>query len=210
MKRSPMTRKTPMRRTRLDRLERHADGTPRFQTPGEAIKAGAIRADMSRAQLKAHSAPAKRSGLPRTTSLRAQQRRQYNRLKPGYLEAHPYCQITIAILGLDEADVIKHHGAYGKPQFGTKGERPARIYHVSRANQLHHRNKANGIRLIDFNYIMSACDAAHDWTEKKKDQARAIGVLCPINCRPDGTMPDGTKQPTTTELLTQRHTEKTK
>lgn len=207
MKRSPMTRKTPMRRTRLDRLERHADGTPRFQTPGEAIKAGAIRADMSRAQLKAHSAPAKRSGLPRTTRLRAQQRRQYNQMKPGYLEAHPYCQITIAYLGLKEAEVIHFNGAFwihkdpaSKSRYGT----------VPRANQLHHRNKANGIRLIDFNYIMSACDAAHDWTERKKDHARRLGILCPINCKSDGTMPDGTKQPTTPELLAQRHAEKAK
>lgn len=190
MKRSPMTRKTPMRRTAMKR----AAADHRYTS-------GLVEAIM------AQNRPAKRSGLKRSSSLRAQQRRQYNRLKPGYLEAHPYCQITIAFLGLNEAEVIHFNGSYwihrdpaSKSRWGV----------VPRANQLHHRNKANGIRLIDFNYIMSACDAAHDWTEKKKDQARAIGVLCPINCRPDGTMPDGTKQPTTTELLTQRHTEKTK
>lgn len=202
MKRSPMTRKTPMRRTRLDRLERHADGTPRFQTPGEAIKAGAIRADMSRAQLKAHSAPAKRSGLPRTTRLRAQQRRQYNQMKPAYLAAHPYCQITICRLGLNEARVIELEGA-----FMLRG---GEVRQVPPATELHHRNKANGIRLINFDYIMSACPAAHDWEERKKSEARRLGILCPINCKSDGTMPDGTKQPTTPELLAQRHAEKAK
>lgn len=142
-----------------------------------------------------------RKGLPHSSSLRAKQRRQYSKEGKAYLLAHPFCKITIAYIGLSEAEVIKADGWYVSKHKGGKRQ-------VQRADQLHHRNKTNGIRLINFDYIMTSCPAAHHWLENHLDLARSLGLLCPINCKPDGTMPDGTKQLTTTELLASRHAQK--
>lgn len=206
----PMVKKIPGLPSRPEYKIKRWNEVERSTVQGRKAGPLAVHCFTATAKRKARKAklaenkPAKRSDLPRSSSQRAQQRRQYNKRKPSFLLDHPFCQITIAYLGLDEADVIKHNGAYRKDHqvcCGAEGY----CFSVPRADQLHHRNKTNGIRLINFDYIMTSCAPAHTWLENHLNLARALGLLCPINCKPDGTMPDGTKQPTTTELLAQRH-----
>lgn len=201
MKRSPMTRKTPMRRTAMKRAAADHRYTRGLVEAIMAQNRPAKRSGKNAASAVVDLA-AKCQGLPRISPARIAQRQEYHRLGPAYLEAHPYCQVEIFIRRLNEAQVIAHQGKYIT--------RTGDIRFVPKAIELHHRNKANGSRLINFEYIMAAGAPAHDWIERHKNKAREMGLLCPINCKPDGTMPDGTKQPATPELLAQRHAEKAK
>lgn len=150
---------------------------------------------------KAKPVPAKRSGkaLPRASSLRSKQRRQYSKLRKVYLLAHPYCQSYIWRNKLSEEKLIVSKGVWYVNGFRCVSPP---------STQIHHRNKANGSRLLNTDYWLAVCDSEHVTIEEFKDVARKVGFLCPINCKPDGTMPDGTKQPTTTELLASRHAAK--
>ncbi len=223
MKRSPLIRKTPMKRTAMKRIllttmavdvssgraeyaVKHWREVERSTIEGRKARGSAVqvfRATAKAAKRKpAQNQPAQR--IRQTSQVRAAQRREYNKMKPAYLAAHPFCQITICRLGLNEQAVITANGSFLYPV----GSPAAVRRQVPFATELHHRNKANGCRLTNFDYIMSASAGAHRWEEEHKDEARAMGILCPINCRPDGTMPDGMKQPTTIELLAQRQASK--
>lgn len=177
-----------------------------------ANSAGTSWRGLSRNSALKRGGPIKRkSKVRRISSSRQIDRRIYNRRRKAYIEAHPFCQIYIAQHRLNEAEVIRNNGTAA---IHTKCSKSAtRLYGVTDgvytiqvplANQIHHRNKADHERLLLEDYWMSAGTVGHRWAEDHKDEARKIGVLCPINARPDGSLPDGQRCLTTPELLEAR------
>lgn len=138
--------------------------------------------------------------IPRISARRRRERAVYSMQNEAYLKAHPFCQITIAIRRLVEAEVIAQGGRYS-----VAGERD-RIYYVPRATQIHHRNKCRGARLTDDRWFMSASSEGHDQVENLKDWARQIDVqlLLPMEADADGRTPGGIQYLTTPELLEAR------
>lgn len=140
----------------------------------------------------------KSASIARVTPERADERREYNRLREEYLRAHPYCQIWIAERGLDEAEVIATLG-YATTGFSFwKGER------VPLSTQIHHRNKCRRARLTDFRFVMAASQKWHDEVENRKSWARDRGYLFPIQADENGRWGAGNQGLTTPELMASR------
>lgn len=141
------------------------------------------------------------SSLRRTTRLasvserRQTQKSEYTREAARYLAEHPYCQIFCFRHELDERAVIKSRGVL---VFSGK------TIEVPRSEEIHHRNKRDGVRLLDKRYWMAACREQHDWVEDHKDVSRALGLLLPINARPDGMLADGSHAIATPELMAKK------
>ena len=123
---------------------------------------------------------------------RATERRMYNRDRGEYLREHPYCQVFIYRHALSEELVIRGSGF----QNGFK---------VPRSTQVHHRNKANGSRLLDKRWWMAAAFEQHQWVEDNKEEARKLGLLLPIQADKDGRWGADQQAVTTRELLDTRH-----
>ena len=133
----------------------------------------------------------------------AAERRAYGPAARSYLKAHPYCQVTIAIQRLNEAEVIAGNGSQTR-RVEFHGQPARETWTIPPATEIHHRNRRNGPRLNRQEFWMSASPSAHRWVEQNPGEARRIGLLCPINAQPDGGMPDGTRCLTTSELLRSR------
>ncbi len=178
---------------------------------------------MHNSRLTRKSSPKRRTGLKRsTTRIRSRSPRKaaldrgYTIGKSEHLIAHPLCQITIAELGLVEAEILaalesnggegsaKEQGPEGWWQEGFN----YRGHFVPFASQLHHRNKRNGPRVADPRWFMSASVAMHNKVENYKDWARGRGYLLNISANPDGLEPGGRQALTTDELLARRAAEK--
>lgn len=136
--------------------------------------------------------PLKRGGyIARISKSRRADRSMYSRDRAEYLRDHPFCEIYIARYGLDPKTVFSNNGVVG----GFK---------VPRSNQIHHRNKTNGPRLLDKRFWMAASGKQHRWAEDNKDDARAIGILLPIQADIQGRWGNAQQGLTTPELLLHR------
>ncbi len=136
-----------------------------------------------------------------TTAKRAAERRQYAKQSAAYLAAHPYDQITIALHGLNE-DSVRWHGTGDSTPVRVKI--PSGIVTVQRSNQIHHRNKGFGARLLDERWWMATCAESHDFVERNKGVARELGLLLPIQADADGKWGAGNSALTTPELMKAR------
>ncbi len=117
--------------------------------------------------------------------------RQYLQDKAVYLAAHPFCQIHIAIFGLDEALVIERGG-----KVSAGGQ-----WFVPRSTDIHHRNKRDGERLLDQRWWISCCRENHDLVERCKAWARDNGLLLPIQADSEGRWGTANQALTTPEFL---------
>lgn len=138
---------------------------------------------------------------------RRRQKDDYLPLRERYLVEHPLCQVTIARLGLDEAEVLRafeadDDGAPGFPTWAAGFHYRGRL--IPFARQIHHRNKSRGARLNDVRFWMSADPAAHDWVEDGKEAARATGFLLPLEADAEGRLPDGTACQQTPDFMRSR------
>lgn len=123
---------------------------------------------------------------------------EYRRRKAIYFAAHPFCQLTIARLGIDEAELLAHVGL----PVSFVGQTFFKGSAIPRATEIHHRNKRScEARLLDERWWMAVSRGAHETIEAAKDWARAEGYLLPINALPDGSTPPGTPQPIPTPEL---------
>jgi hypothetical protein len=122
-------------------------------------------------------------------------------LRQQYLKDHPWCEITIARLRVDPRTIDKDGNAT-IPSMGIQGLECCTV--VPRATQIHHRNKCAGRRRTLVQFWTSAADGPHKWVEEHKAEARAMGLLCPINADPEGKLPDGTRCLDTASLIVVR------
>ena len=133
--------------------------------------------------------PLRRSGYVRhASSHRQEERTRYAHQRLAYLEAHPFCQLTIARLGLEERLVV----ALGGISSG---------WIVPRATEIHHRNKGRGARLLDERWWMAVSASSHEGLEANKGWARECGYLLPIQADADGKWGAGNAALPTPELL---------
>lgn len=133
-----------------------------------------------------------RTKLRPVSKRRSTERKDYNRLKAEYLEAHPFDQIYIAIRGLNEDTIIRSDG-----YFQENGRR----YRVARSDQIHHRNKGRGRRLNDTRWWMATSRLSHDLVEDNKEWAREEGYLLPIQADAEGGWGDGNQALETPALM---------
>lgn len=145
----------------------------------------------------------RRKPIPRISKRRRADLRLYGPARAEFLRQHPLCQITLAILRIDEREALEAFESWTQDtRSGSRLYLYFRGEKIPFANQIHHRNKSNGSeRFLNQDYWMAASEVGHRWAEDKKDQAREIGILLPINAKPDGTLPDGSRCLTTPELL---------
>lgn len=106
----------------------------------------------------------KRTPLRRVSKKRSAQLREYSKLIKIYKEAHPFCEATIKLKGLDEAEVIANDGRYFD---GV----------VPRSTEIHHVAKRYGSRLNDTSKWMAICREMHERIEQNKSWARENGLL---------------------------------
>lgn len=140
----------------------------------------------------------KRSGLRRRSKKRVAQSSVYALVKAEHLAKHPLDQIFMAKHRIDERKALE---LLSRCSHIDISELRFEGFSIPFADQIHHRNKCNGERLIRKEFFMSTAIESHGWAENNKGEARKIGVLCPINAKPDGTMPDGSRCLTTDELM---------
>lgn len=124
-----------------------------------------------------------RTRIPRITLERAAQRRLYRIRVKRYLAEHPFDQIEIALLGLNEAKLIEAAGCY-RDANGTSRR-------IARSTQIHHRNKADHTRLLDERWWLATNATSHYRVENNKDWARELGLLFPFQADRDGCWGDG-------------------
>jgi len=107
----------------------------------------------------------KRTPIKKVKSKRAKELREYSKLREAYLAAHPHCQATIRLNGLNEAEVIERHGHYGTG------------FMVPLATEIHHVGKRYGSRLNDTAKWLAVCRTMHIAIEQDKTWARTNGLL---------------------------------
>lgn len=164
------------------------------------------RKPLSRKTPLRRKVPLKRGGpivrksyrIPRIKPKRKAENASYSEIRKEYLNEHPYCQITIALHGLNETEILEKGRGYREVHRYTA---TGGLVVVPRANQIHHRNKGRGARLVDRRWFMSAANKGHDWVEGHKDFARDLGLLLPIQADAEGRWGAGNQGLTTDELL---------
>ena len=141
-----------------------------------------------------------RKPMNRVSRARASERRAYAIRREQYLIDHPLCQAYMARFGIDERLAVAE-----LREKQEEGMRITTLFYKGRSippsMEIHHRNKSNGERLLNESYWMAVCDWEHAMIERTKDVSRDLGLLCPINARPDGSLPDGSRCLTTAELI---------
>lgn len=149
--------------------------------------------------MRRSGAPLRRTRLRRVNLDRARTNREYAALEEAYLREHPFCMIWIAEHGLRETDVIASDGWATIEIAGRRVRRrcPA-------ATEVHHRNKARGVRKNDQRWWMAASRPRHDYVEACKTWARAEGYLLPFEADPEGRLPDGSVGLTTPDLMAKK------
>lgn len=148
----------------------------------------------------------RKTPIERRTRLRSRSPRRapaalaYRKASLEYLALHPWCQIWIARLGLDEDAVIAQRGLVVLRN--AAGVRYTEC--APRSTEVHHRNKKHGLRLVDQRWWMAASRPAHDWVESNKTEARSLGFLLPIQANEDGEWGAGQRALPTPEFMKAR------
>jgi hypothetical protein len=127
---------------------------------------------------------------------RAIENAQYSRDRLEYLDDHPWCQVTIFMLGLNEAEVIANYGGYW-----STGGIPLRVPH---GVTIHHRNKCRGARKNDRRFWISSSFGMHEMIEQNKRWAREIELLLPMEADENGLCPNGRQYLETPALLAKK------
>lgn len=153
---------------------------------------------MSCTPLQRKSAMKRGAGIKRVSSKRAVERREYAKRRVVYLEAHPLCQIMLAVHRIDESKALEllktvSHLSLSELNCGSLVSPPIAYLGIPFASEIHHRNKCRGARLNDERWWMAGSREGHDYVEKNKKRARAMGLLLEINADEEGIMPDGSR-----------------
>lgn len=119
----------------------------------------------------------KRTNSLRRTKLRPYSKkreaaqREYLKARTCFLIAHPYCQASIHLLGLEESDVIGWNGLY-RDLFGV-------FQPIPHSQDIHHKAGRIGTNLLDTTTWMAVSRAQHDRIHANPKWAREIGFLTP-------------------------------
>jgi hypothetical protein len=113
--------------------------------------------------------PAKRKRLPAFSARRKKDGAVYTKLRREFLAAHPFCQVWIATMRLDEAAVIQWDGIYctlnGAFRFAP------------RATEIHHKAGRYGGNYLNVTTWAAVCRDSHRWLHDNPKLAKAEGWL---------------------------------
>lgn len=111
----------------------------------------------------------RRTPLRRVSLKRQKESREYMKLRAAYLEAHPYCQVTIRLLGLSEAEVIEWKGLH-RTALGNFDQVPA-------SQDIHHKAGRTGTNYLDTNTWLAVSRHQHERIHNNPSWARYHGFL---------------------------------
>lgn len=120
--------------------------------------------------MKRTKAPLRRTRLRRVSAKRAEQNKEYLRLRAAFLKEHPYCQIYLRVFALNEADAIASNGWIGS-EAGLGG-----TIVVPRATDIHH-TKGRGKYLLATATWMAASRWWHRWAHDNPQRAYELGIM---------------------------------
>jgi len=124
---------------------------------------------LRRKPLKRSLKPLKRTRLKKVSSKRSREMKVYAAKRAVFMAAHPFCEITIRTLGLNEADVIAE-GGYYKDVWGRTVRCPA-------SEDCHHVHGRTGSNYLDEKTWMAVCRTQHDRVKAEPKWARENGFL---------------------------------
>lgn len=121
--------------------------------------------------MKRTALPLRRTPLRKVSSKRSRELREYSKKRKAFLEAHPWCQVTLARFGCDERMVITNGGI-----FKVCGDIVGTV-HVPRSCDIHHKAGRTGWRLNDESQWLAVSREAHEWIHANPSEARRRGWL---------------------------------
>lgn len=113
--------------------------------------------------------PAPRKRLPSASARRKREGATYTKLRREFLAAHPFCQVWLQTMGLDEAALVQFGGAY-RTLYGTARYAPA-------STEVHHKAGRYGGNYLDVTTWAAVCSESHRWIHDNPAQAKAEGWL---------------------------------
>ncbi len=124
---------------------------------------------LRKAPLKRSSKPLKRTRLKRVSSKRAKDMKTYSAKRAAYLAAHPWCEATIKLLHLNEAEVISNNGWYSN-LWGRMVRCPASC-------DIHHTAGRTGTNYLDESTWCAISREMHMKCHNEPSWARSVGLL---------------------------------
>lgn len=112
-----------------------------------------------------------RKPIRKVSNKRAKQNREYSKVRAEFLKAHPWCQVQIQTVGVNEEDVIAGHGRVQLPN-GT-------WMLFAEATEIHHKRGRFRSRLCESEYFLACSEAAHRWIHNNPKEAYAAGFMLP-------------------------------
>jgi len=92
----------------------------------------------------------------------------YAAKRKAFLLAHPYCQATIRVLGLEESAVIEWQGLYRHLD--------GHFTRIPEATEIHHTKGRAGLYL-DEEHFLAVCRTMHDKIHQRPLWAKTFGFL---------------------------------
>ena len=112
---------------------------------------------------------AKRKRIPARSARRKKEGATYTKLRREFLTAHPFCQVWIATMGLDE-DALKQWGGVYRTLNGA-------FRYAPRSEEVHHKAGRHGGNYLDVTTWAAVCRDSHRWLHDNPKQAKEQGWL---------------------------------
>lgn len=120
--------------------------------------------------MKRTALPLRRTPIRRVSLKRAKQNREYAKKRKAFLEAHPFCQLTIQREGFNEQIVIEDNGDMSVPNIDFN-------FRCPRATEIHHVRGRIGTMLNDETHWLAVSREGHEWIHQHPSEARKRGWL---------------------------------
>lgn len=114
-----------------------------------------------------------RGGIKPVSSKRIKINAIYARLREKFLQDHPYDQVVMKLLGVEEADVIAGGGMTTTGIHGAAAFWP-------RSNEIHHV-KGRGKYLLDITTWLAVRSDTHQWIHANPKESYEKGFMQPRN-----------------------------
>jgi hypothetical protein len=111
----------------------------------------------------------RKTPLRRISKKRAKDLRVYMTKRKAFLAEHPFCQVRLALLGLDEKQVIASYGC-AIDVFGS-------VFKVPLSQDIHHKAGRTGTNYLDENTWLAVCRENHERIHANPSWARSLGFL---------------------------------
>ena len=111
----------------------------------------------------------RKTHLRRVSLKRQREGREYTKLRAAFLEDHPFCQVTIRLLGLCEEEVKEWSGMH-RTALGN-------IDVVPQSIDIHHKHGRTGTNYLDTTTWLAVSRFQHERIHNNPSWARSHGFL---------------------------------